>query len=302
MPNQRKIAVSGSSGFVGSRLVTALRSRGYEVIRLLHASSKSLQPDELVWNSQSGLAKPQALNGIEAIVHLAGRNIAAARWTESEKNRIYDSRVAATTQLVKQLLELDDRPPVFIGASAVGIYGDCGDKIVDESQPAGKDFLSEVARDWEAATLPLRNAGVRVAHTRLGVVLDPNEGALAKMLPLFRWGIGGRLGNGKQYWSWVAIEDVVEGLCWLLENSQASGPYNFVSPEPVTNTEFTAKLANAIGRPAIFPAPKFALRLALGAMADAVLLTSCRAVPKKLVADGFTMQHVDLTQYLAQKL
>lgn len=302
MPNQRKIAVSGSSGFVGSRLVTALRSRGYEVIRLLHASSKSLQPDELVWNSQSGLAKPQALNGIEAIVHLAGRNIAAARWTESEKNRIYDSRVAATTQLVKQLLELDDRPPVFIGASAVGIYGDCGDKIVDESQPAGKDFLSEVARDWEAATLPLRNAGVRVAHTRLGVVLDPNEGALAKMLPLFRWGIGGRLGNGKQYWSWVAIEDVVEGLCWLLENSQASGPYNFVSPEPVTNTEFTTKLANAIGRPAIFPAPKFALRLALGAMADAVLLTSCRAVPKKLVADGFTMQHVDLTQYLAQKL
>jgi len=302
MPNQRKIAVSGSSGFVGSRLVTALRSRGYEVIRLLHASSKSLQPDELVWNSQSGLAKPQALNGIEAIVHLAGRNIAAARWTESEKNRIYDSRVAATTQLVKQLLELDDRPPVFIGASAVGIYGDCGDKIVDESQPAGKDFLSEVARDWEAATLPLRNAGVRVAHTRLGVVLDPNEGALAKMLPLFRWGIGGRLGNGKQYWSWVAIEDVVEGLCWLLENSQASGPYNFVSPEPVTNTEFTTKLANAIGRPAIFPAPKFALRLALGAMADALLLTSCRAVPRKLTAEGFAMRHADLTQYLAQKL
>jgi len=302
MPNQRKIAVSGSSGFVGSRLVTALRSRGYEVIRLLHASSKSLQPDELVWNSQSGLAKPQALNGIEAIVHLAGRNIAAARWTESEKNRIYDSRVAATTQLVKQLLELDDRPPVFIGASAVGIYGDCGDKIVDESQPAGKDFLSEVARDWEAATLPLRNAGVRVAHTRLGVVLDPNEGALVKMLPLFRWGIGGRLGNGKQYWSWVAIEDVVEGLCWLLENSQASGPYNFVSPEPVTNTEFTAKLANAIGRPAIFPAPKFALRLALGAMADALLLTSCRAVPRKLTAEGFAMRHADLTQYLAQKL
>jgi len=210
--------------------------------------------------------------------------------------------VAATTQLVKQLLELDDRPPVFIGASAVGIYGDCGDKIVDESQPAGKDFLSEVARDWEAATLPLRNAGVRVAHTRLGVVLDPNEGALAKMLPLFRWGIGGRLGNGKQYWSWVAIEDVVEGLCWLLENSQASGPYNFVSPEPVTNTEFTAKLANAIGRPAIFPAPKFALRLALGAMADALLLTSCRAVPRKLTAEGFAMRHADLTQYLAQKL
>ena len=257
MSRQRKIAVSGSSGFVGSRFVAALRSRGYEVIRLLHASTRSLQPDELLWNSESGLVTPQALNGIEAVVHLAGRNIAAARWTESEKNRIYDSRVTSTKQLVKQLLTLDQRPPVFIGASAVGIYGDCGDKVVDESQPAGTDFLSEVARDWEAATLPLQEAGVRVAHARFGIVLDPAEGALGKMLPLFRWGLGGRLGSGKQYWSWIAIEDVIEGLCWLLENSQASGPYNFVSPQSVTNSEFTTVLANAMGRPAVFPAPKF---------------------------------------------
>lgn len=302
MPNPKKIAVSGSSGFVGSRLVAALKNRGYEVIRLLHASKQALKPDELSWNSQSGLAKPQALNGIAAVVHLAGRSIAAARWSESEKNRIYDSRVVATKQLVKQLVALEERPPVFIGASAVGIYGDCGDKTVDESQPSGKDFLSEVARNWEAATLPLSDAGVRVAHARLGIVLDPDEGALAKMLPLFRWGLGGRLGNGKQYWSWIAIEDVIEGLCWLLENAQATGPYNFVSPQPVTNSEFTAKLANAVGRPAIFPAPKIALRLALGEMADALLLTSCRAVPNKLVSEGFRIQNTELTQYLAQRL
>ena len=248
------------------------------------------------------LAKPQELNGVGAIIHLAGRNIAAGRWSEAEKNRIYDSRVAATKQLVKQIATLDDRPTVFIGASAVGIYGECGEKTVDESQPPGNDFLSEVARDWEAAAGPLLDMGVRVAHARLGVVLDPSEGALAKMLPLFRWGLGGRLGNGKQYWSWVAIEDVIEGLCWLLENPQATGPYNFVSPQPATNSELTTKLANAIGRPAMFPAPKFALRLALGEMADAILLTSCRAVPKKLLSAGFSFQYPDLTAWLEKKL
>jgi uncharacterized protein len=302
MPNPKKIAVSGSSGFVGTRLVTALKDRGYEVIRLLHASKRALQPDELIWNSESGLAKPQELNGVGAIIHLAGRNIAAARWSESEKNRIYDSRVTATKQLVKQILTLEDRPTVFLAASAVGIYGECGEQTVDETQPPGTDFLSEVAKDWEAAASPLLEAGVRVANARLGVVLDPSEGALAKMLPLFRWGLGGRLGSGKQYWSWVAIEDVIAGLCWLLENAQATGPYNLVSPQTMTNSEFTTKLANAIGRPAVFPAPKFALRLALGEMADALLLTSCRAVPKKLLSEGFQFQYPDLSMCLEKQL
>ena len=301
MSKQLKIAVSGSSGFVGSRFVTTLKSRGCEVTRLVR-HSKSLQADEVLWNAESGLAQPETLNGYDAVVHLAGRSIASARWTELEKNRIYDSRVVATKQLVKQLLTLEARPPIFIGASAVGIYGDCGDKIVDESQPAGTDFLSEVARDWEAATSSLSEAGVRVAHARLGIVLDPSAGALAKMLPLFRWGLGGRLGNGQQYWSWIAIEDVVEGLCWLLENSKASGPYNFVSPQPVTNSQFTTVLANAIGRPAVFPAPRFALRLALGEMADALLLTSCQAVPRRLESAGFQIRNPDLAEYLDQKL
>lgn len=306
MPDPKKIAVTGSSGFVGTRLVAALKSRGYEVVRLIHdsksGSKRALKPDELSWDSQRGVADPQALNGVGAVVHLAGRGIASSRWTEEEKNRIYDSRVVATKQLVKQLLTLEDRVPVFIGASAVGIYGECDDGIVDEAHPPGKDFLSKVACDWEAATSPLSDAGTRVAHGRLGIVLDPKEGALAKMLPLFRWGLGGRLGDGKQYWSWIAVEDVIEGFCWLIENSNAGGPYNFVSPQPVTNKEFTVALANAIGRPAIVPAPKFALRLALGEMADALLLTSCRAVPKKLTAEGFAIRNVDLSNYLQEHL
>lgn len=281
--------------------MAALKKRGYEVIRLAR-KSEALQPDELQWNPESGLAEPKALNGVDAVIHLAGRGIASARWTQTEKDRIYDSRVVATKQLVKQLLTLEQPPPVFIAASAVGIYGDCSDKVVDESQPAGSSFLAQVARDWEAASVPLNEAGVRVAYARLGLVLDPNAGALAKMLPIFRWGLGGRLGNGKQYWCWIAIEDVIEGLCWLLENPQARGPYNFVSPEPVTNQQFTTKLANAIGRPALIPAPKFLLRFVLGEMADALLLTSCRAVPSRLVTQGFSMQHLTLSDYLAQKI
>lgn len=300
MPIQRKIIVSGSSGLVGSRLVAALRSRDYEVKRLVR-KSEALQPDELQWNPEVGLAEPQALNGIDAVVHLAGRNIASARWTQAEKKRIYDSRVVATTQLVKQMLTVEQPPSIFIGASAVGIYGDCGDQIVDENHPIGSDFLAGLARNWEASSLPLTEAGVRVAHARLGIVLDRNEGALAKMLPLFRWGLGGRLGNGRQYWSWIAIEDVIEGLCWLLENPNARGPYNFVSPEPVTNKEFTATLANAIGRPALIPVPKFALHLALGEMAE-LLLTSCRAVPKELEAAAFQFRSPSLSNYLHKVL
>lgn len=301
MSSQRRVAVSGASGFVGSRLVPALQARGYEVLRLVR-KSEPLQANELLWNPETGLAQPGQLNGLEAVIHLAGRSIASARWSQAEKNRIYDSRVRATKQLVKQLLNLERCPPVFIGASAVGIYGECGEEVVDEMRPAGNDFLAEVARDWEAATRPLVDAGIRVAHARLGIVLDVREGALAKMLPLFRWGLGGRLGSGRQYWSWISIDDVVEGLCWLLENSHASGAYNFVSPQPVTNATFTAQVANAIGRPAVCPAPKFALRLALGEMADALLLTSCRAVPKKLEAEGFAIKHPDLTDYLAKIL
>ena len=297
----KRVAVTGASGLVGSRVVTALRDRGYEVVRLVR-SGNVLKADELLWNPASGLARPEQLNGFAAVIHLAGRSIAEARWTEAEKNRIYDSRVTATKRLVKQMLELEQRPPVFVSASAVGLYGDCGDTVVDETQPAGSSFLADVARNWELASAPLVEAGVRVAHARLAMVLERSGGALAKVLPLFRWGLGGRLGSGQQYWSWIAMEDVVSGLCWLLERSEAVGAYNFVAPEPVTNAEFTRVLANAVGRPAVLPAPRIALRTALGEMADALLLTSCRAVPKRLEAEGFAFRYRQLADYFADKL
>ena len=297
----KRVAVTGASGLVGSRVVAAVKERGYEVVRLVR-SGNTLKADELLWNPASGLARPEQLNGFAAVIHLAGRSIAEARWTETEKNRIYDSRVAATRQLVKQLVALEQRPPIFIGASAVGLYGDCGDEVVDESHPTGNDFLSEVVRHWEAAAAPLTEVGVRVAHARLAMVLEPTGGALAKVLPLFRWGLGGRLGSGKQYWSWIAMEDVVSGMCWLLEQSEASGPYNFVSPEPVSNAEFTRALSNAVGRPAVLPVPRVALRMALGEMANTVLLTSCRAVPKRLEAAGFAFRYKHLADYFADKL
>ncbi len=306
MQEQRRVAISGASGFVGTRLVSALQDRGWEVARLVRESSSrkpsDLKPGELLWNPSTGLAQPEQLNGFDAIIHLAGRNIAAGRWTQLEKNRIYDSRVLATKQLVKQLAALENRPPVFIGASAVGIYGDCGSEVVDEDFAVGDSFLAEVAEHWEAAAKPLTELNVRVAHGRLAMVLDPAEGAVAKVLPLFRWGLGGRLGSGEQFWSWVAIEDAVDGFCWLLEQSTAIGAYNFCSPEPVTNARFTEALANAVGRPAVLPAPSFALRLAIGEMADALLLCSCRAIPKRLEAEGFSLRYRQLTDYFADNL
>lgn len=300
-PAAERIAVTGANGLVGSRVVVALKELGFQVVRLVRGGN-TLKADELLWNPASGLARPEQLSGFAAVIHLAGRSIGEGRWTESEKNRIYDSRVAATKQLVKQLVALEQRPPVFIGASAVGLYGDCGDALVDESHPSGDNFLAEVAKNWESAAAPLSEVGVRVAHARLAMVLEPSGGALAKMLPLFRWGLGGRLGSGRQYWSWIAREDVVSGVCWLLKQPEASGPFNFVSPEPVTNAEFTRVLANAVGRPAVLPAPRIALRMAMGEMANALLLTSCRAVPTRLEAAGFAFRYRQLADYFADKL
>ncbi len=192
----RKVVVSGASGFVGSHVVAELQRLNYKVLRLVR-NAKAPGPNDLLWQPELGVAQPERLAGCSAIIHLAGRSIAAARWSEREKNRIYESRVTATKQLVKQLLQLEDRPPVFISASAVGIYGEGGDQVMDENSPAGEGFLADVAKDWEAAAAPLADAGVRVAFARFGIVLDPAEGALAKMLPLFRYGLGGRLASGK---------------------------------------------------------------------------------------------------------
>ena len=296
-----KIVVSGASGFVGQSLVRQLESQGYSVLRMVRSTTKQLKDNELAWAPDQGLLRPDALHDVRAIFHLAGRSIAAGRWSVAEKQRIRDSRVAATQRLVAQLVSSSERPAVFIAASAVGLYGDCGDALVDESHVPGEGFLAEVAQDWEQAAQPLSEIGVRVVHARLGMVLDKRGGALAKILPLFRWGVAGRLASGKQYWSWMALDDVVNGLCWALENESVCGAYNFVAPEPVTNAEFTTQLAKALGRPALLPVPSFALQLAMGEMANALLLTSCRAIPKRLESEQFRIRYRHLTDFFVDQ-
>jgi uncharacterized protein len=299
-----RIAITGSSGLVGSAVIPVLKSNGHQVIRLVRKGDK-LKTDEVAWIPERGLTSPEKLEGIDAVIHLAGRSIAAGRWTKTEKERIRNSRVDATQRLVAQLVQLKQPPSTFICASAVGIYGDCGDRVVDESSPIGDDFLAKVARDWEKAcypTGPIEPTFSRVLHARLGLVLDEQGGALAKMLPLFRFWLGGRLGNGNQYWSWISLADVVRGLYWMLETPTAAGPYNLVAPHPVTNSQFTAALAKTLRRPALLPAPRFALQVLMGEMADALLFTSCRVKPKNLLSDGFAFQHPELEVFLMETL
>ena len=300
-----RIAVSGSTGLVGSALCQRLTAQGHSIIPLVRPDSSSPPPAQsasLTWDPEQGLANPEAMDGIDAFIHLAGRNIAAARWTSAEKQRLRDSRVAATEKLVQQLLALDNPPSTILSASAVGIYGDCGDQWVEESQPADDSFLSQLATDWEAACDPLRAAGLRVIHPRLGVVLSSQGGALQEMLPIFRWRIGGVLGSGKQYWSWIALADCVAALQWLLDTPDTSGCYNLVAPQPVTNRQFTKTLSKVLGRSALFPVPGVALRLVLGELADALLLCSCRASADRLLGSGFRFEHAELAPFLERAL
>jgi uncharacterized protein len=302
-----KIAVSGASGLVGTALVRSLNSAGHETLRLVRggeqsqkASQQDCRPD-ILWDPSCGLRDPRQMESVDALVHLAGRSIASARWTTAEKQKIRDSRVSATEVLVRQLANLHSPPPVLITASAIGIYGDASDRSVDEDSPPGSDFLAQVARDWESAAEPLREKS-RVAHARLGIVLSAHGGALAKVVPLFRWMLGGRLGSGRQYWSWVALDDCVRAICWMLENESARGAFNIVAPQPVTNAEFTSQLARQLNRPVGPPVPKLALRLALGEMADALLLCSCRATPTRLLRGGFHFDYPNLPGCLEAEL
>lgn len=302
-----QVAISGSSGLIGSALGQRLISDGHQVHRLVRPGSSSQQDvvdfaSDIEWDPQTGLKNPERLSGFDAVVHLAGRSIASHRWSDEEKQRLWDSRVPATATLAEQLGDLATPPKAVVSCSATGIYGDCGSRIVDESTDSANSFLGRLSSQWEEACLPLAAAGVRVVHPRLGIVLSPHGGALQRMLPIFRTGLGGRLGSGSQYWSWIALEDCLRGLEWLISNGSANGPYNFVSPNPVTNAEFTNELAEALHRPALLPAPKFGLRLALGEMADALLLCSCRALPDRLLAAGFEFEHPLLGPYLATGL
>ena len=281
-----KILVSGSHGLVGKALVRSLTDDGHEVVRLVRGEHAFGAP-EVEWQPEQGRIDVEHLEGIHAVVHLAGENIASGRWTEGKKRAIRESRVKGTALLSDALARVSRAPSVFLSASAIGYYGNRGDELLTEKSAPGKDFLAGVCSEWEAATRPAVEKGIRTACTRFGIILDPNEGALAKMLPPFRMGVGGRIGDGKQWMSWIALEDVVNGLKFLIEDESVHGPVNFVAPKPVTNAEFTKTLGRLLSRPTFFPVPAFAARLAFGEMADALLLSSQRVEPSVLEEKGF---------------
>lgn len=283
-----KIAISGATGLIGTALTAHLEARGDEVVALTRSGD-----GPYVWSEP---ARVPDLRGLDAVVHLAGDPVASGRWTDAKKQRIRNSRVDRTSALAQALAELAAAPdavaPALISASAVGIYGaDAGDAVCTEASPPGDDFLAEVCVAWEAACGPAVAAGVRVAHPRFGIVLDPSGGALAKMLPIFKLGAGGRLGSGKQYMSWVSLPDAVRALTLLIDGDHR-GPFNITGPVPVTNTDFTKALGAALSRPTAIPAPAFAIKLAFGKeMATQTVLASQRAEPARLQQAGFTFEH-----------
>jgi uncharacterized protein (TIGR01777 family) len=281
-----KILISGSHGLVGKALVHSLIKDDHEVINLVRRAPQAGAP-EVEWHPNQGRLNPQDIEGFDAVVHLAGESIASGRWNDEKKRAIRESRVKGTSLLSQTLAQLSNPPSVFVSASAIGYYGNRGDELLTEASAPGKDFLSSVCVEWEEATRPAIEKGIRTIAARFGIILDPDGGALAKMLTPFRMGIGGRVGDGRQWMSWIALEDVVNGLKFLMRDQRASGPVNFVSPHPVTNAEFTKTLGHVLGRPTLFPIPAFGARLAFGEMADALLLSSQRVEPTVLVNRGF---------------
>ncbi len=294
-----RIAVSGSSGLVGSALVSFLTAAGDEVIRLVRTS---LTGGDVQWNPALGVKDLSRLEGVDAVVHLAGENIAAGRWTPQRKDAIRRSRVEGTRQLCESLGRLSRRPKVLISASAIGYYGDRGNEILTEGSSPGKDFLAQVCREWEAATEPASRAGIRVVHLRFGMILSPAGGALQKMLVPFRLGAGGRMGSGAQYVSWIAIDDAIGAIHHAVCTESLERAVNGVAPTPVLNAEFTRTLARVLSRPAVLPIPSVAARLAFGEMADALLLASARVVPTRLQASGYRFQYPELESALRHLL
>lgn len=289
------ILVSGSTGLVGNALIPALTTAGHEVIRLVRSKSKAPARELVHWDPSANYIDAAGLEGLDAVVHLAGESIAAGRWTDAKKARIRDSRVNGTRLLCETLAHTSRPPTVLICASAIGFYGDRGDETLTESSPAGAGFLPEVCQEWEAATDPARQKGTRVVNCRFGVILSPAGGALAKMLTPFKLGMGGVVGSGRQYMSWITLDDVVGALLYTMTASGLQGPVNVVSPQPVTNLEFTKTLGAVLHRPTVLPMPAFAARLAFGEMADALLLSSSRVLPTRLQEAKYTFRHPELT-------
>lgn len=286
-----RIAITGSHGLIGSAVASALRARGDGLLRLVHRTPGA--PDEVQWEPESGRLDRAPLEGVDAVVHLAGESL-MGRWTAERRRRIRESRVRGTRLLCGALADLTARPRVMVGASAVGYYGNRGDEVLTETSSPGGGFLAEVCREWESAADAARAAGIRVVHARFGVVLAAHGGMLTKVLPVFRLGAGGPLGNGRQYMAWIALEDAAGAILLALDRHDVAGPVNVVAPGPVTNREFTAALGQALHRPAVLPVPAIALRTLFGGMADDALLSSQRAEPARLTAAGYTFCFQDI--------
>ena len=287
--NKLSIAISGSHGLVGSALIPFLESQGHRIVRLAR-------------NRTTNLIDASPIESCSTVIHLAGESVASGRWTEARKKVLKESRVDNTRLLAEAIASQKNPPRVFLCASATGFYGNRGDEILNEENPKGEGFLSDLASEWEAACEPAKRAGIRVVNLRFGMILSPSGGALAKMLPIFKLGLGGSLGSGRQWMSWITLPDVVSIIHHLLTHDDIGGPVNVVSPNPVTNHEFTKALGKALKRPAFMPAPALALKLILGEMADELLLSSQRVMPKKLLDAGYRFEQADLEEALRQSI
>ena len=294
------VLVSGATGLVGSALIPGLESAGHSVRRLVRVRPPAGSPD-ILWDPMGSVDPVGGIEGFDAVVHLAGESV-AARWTRDRKVRILNSRKLGTMTVASAVARSQRPPRVVVSASAVGYYGNRGDELLTEESPSGSDFLADVARQWEAALAPATQAGVRTVMLRIGFILSPRGGGLARMLPPFRMGLGGRLGSGRQWMSWISIDDVVGAIQHALATDALRGPVNAVAPHPVSNAEFTRTLGRVLGRPTLFPVPSFAAHLALGEMAEALLLSSQRVQPVKLQASGFQFRHPELEGALRELL
>ncbi len=302
-----RIGVTGSTGMIGRRLIDLLSVMGHQAVRILRPTSldrtqEFLSSKAVLWRPGTGFTDESVMQNLDAVIHLAGKGIASTRWTDSSKRAIRESRVEGTQALVRDLCKLDSPPKAFVCASGVGIYGDRGSAVLDESSPTGTDFLSELARDWESAAMEFKAAGNRVAIGRLGIALHPRQGALAKLLVPFQLGVGGPVGSGRQYWSWIHVDDAAAAFLYLAANPNCTGAYNLVAPEQTDNRTFSKSLGRVLNRPSLLPAPAFALRIVLGEMADAMLLASTRANCRRLIEDGFPFRATHLEDCLGHIL